>query len=59
MVVTEEDVIINQLINTLDAYEGKKSLVSCQGQGMDGYSALANFVYLVKKLKEIKHDPKT
>ena len=58
MVVTEEDVIINQIIKTLDAYEGKKPLVSCQGQGMDGYSALANFVYLVKKLKDIKRGGK-
>ena len=35
----------------LDAYEDKKPLISNQGQGMDGYTALATFVGLAKKVR--------
>jgi len=36
--------IIDDLIIILDAYEGKKELVSNQGQALDGHSALAKKV---------------
>lgn len=45
------EIIINDLIRTLDAYESNEALVSCQGQSMDGYSALANFVDIAKRAK--------
>ena len=38
-------------VDVLDAMDGQQPLVSCQGQGMDGYSALANFTELTRKLK--------
>lgn len=46
-----EKEIIKQLIRVLDAYEGKTSLISNQGQALDGYSALANFVEIARKAK--------
>ena len=46
--------ICNELIKVLDAYEGKKALVSCQGQAMDGYTTLANFIEIAKEAREIR-----
>jgi hypothetical protein len=43
--------IIQQLISILDCYEGKIPLISNQGQAMDGYSALANFLNLAREVK--------
>ena len=50
------DGILTNLVKILDAYEGKSELFSCQGQGMDGYSALAEFVNLAKEAKKIMED---
>lgn len=43
--------IIEKLVEILDAYENQDALISNQGQALDGYSALANFVELAKKAK--------
>ena len=45
--------IIKSLVDVLDAYEGKKPLLSCQGQAMDGYSALANFVSIAEEARTL------
>lgn len=47
------DEIIKRLVDVLGAYEGGNVLVSCQGQAMDGYSALANFVGIAEDAREI------
>jgi len=46
-------VILEELILVLDAYKGYKPTVSNQGQAMDGFSALANFVSIAEKAKSI------
>ena len=48
--------IIIDLIAVLNAYEGGVETISNQGQAMDGYSALANFVSVAKRAKELKVD---
>jgi len=45
----EQTKIMNSLVDILIAYKNKKSLLSNQGQGLDGYSALANFVSVAEK----------
>lgn len=52
-VMTPKD-IVKELIEILDCYEGKKSLISNQGQALDGYAALENFLDLARKAKEIE-----
>ena len=49
-----KDEIIDKLVELLDAYEGGTATISNQGQAMDGYSALANFVSIAKRAKELK-----
>lgn len=44
--------VIEDLIKILDAYEGKKSSVYNQGQVMDGYTALANFLEVAKYARD-------
>ncbi|MBK7544117.1 MAG: hypothetical protein IPI57_20765 [Candidatus Competibacteraceae bacterium] len=42
---------VKDIIAVLNAYERKDALFSCQGQSMDGYSALANFLDIARKLR--------
>jgi len=46
------------LVDILNAYEGGQPLISCQGQAMDGYSALHNFVELARKVRAARLDTK-
>jgi len=46
--------IVDDLVNIINAYEGKSALFSCQGSGMDGYSALANFVDVAKRARLLR-----
>jgi len=41
-----------EMIRILNAYEGGDELISNQGQALDGYSALANFVELARRIKQ-------
>lgn len=50
--MTEPERYVEELIKILAAYEGKKILISCQGQAMDGYTALANFVDLARRARD-------
>ena len=50
MLETKE--IVKNLINVLDLYKNGKQTISNQGQSLDGYSALSNFIALVEQLKE-------
>jgi len=43
--------ISKSLASILDAYEGKSALISNQGQALDGFSALANFVSVAEKAR--------
>lgn len=45
--------LLIELVEVLDAYEGKKELVSNQGQALDGFSALAEFVCIARKAREL------
>ena len=45
--------LLAKFVNVLNAYEGGDALVSNQGQGMDGYSALANFNALAKEARDL------
>ncbi len=47
----DEKQVTEQLIYILDCYEGGKPLLSNQGQALDGYSALAEFVALAERAK--------
>ena len=47
----DKDSIIKELIYILDCYENKIELVSNQGQGLDGYSALHNFLAIARRAK--------
>ena len=53
MTQSEKDNILHDIVKIINAYEEKNSLLSCQGQGMDGYSALANFLSIAKKAREL------
>ena len=46
------DEYMKQFLFILSAYENKKALVSGQGQAMDGYSALANFLDVARRAKK-------
>ena len=48
------NIIVMALAKTLDAYESKEPLFSCQGQAMDGYSALAQFIAIAKQARELR-----
>lgn len=50
--------IENKMIEILDAYEGKKELISNQGQALDGYSALASFLELTKQIRNERNKDK-
>jgi hypothetical protein len=52
MIESHEE-IIHALVRVLNAYENKTPLVSNQGQALDGFSALANFVQIAKKAREL------
>lgn len=52
-VMNDEKRLVTQLLDVLDAYEGNKTLFACQGQSMDGYSALANFLDIVRKIRAV------
>jgi len=43
--------IVKSLVRVLDAYDGSISLISNQGQALDGYSALANFLSIARSAK--------
>lgn len=45
--------IVKKLVFILDCYEGGVVVVSNQGQALDGYSALAEFVWLAKGARSI------
>lgn len=45
--------ILHRIIDVVDSYEGQGPLLSCQGQAMDGYSALANFVSIARDAREL------
>lgn len=44
--------IVEDLIRILNAYENGKDLISNQGQALDGFSALAEFVGLATKARK-------
>ena len=44
--------LIRELIRILDAYEGSSPQFSNQGQALDGYSALANFIALAEAARQ-------
>jgi len=46
--------IVDQLINILNDYRGEKATFANQGQAMNGYSALAEFVSLAQKAKNFR-----
>jgi len=50
-----EDVyrILKSMVDVLDAYENTKETLSNQGQAMDGFSALANFLELAKEARRL------
>ncbi len=57
--MTNEDTmmkILIDLVNVLAAYENKNDVFSNQGQALDGYSALANFLYIANRTKDILDD---
>ncbi len=53
-----KDEIVEKLVRIIDVYEGGDALFSNQGQAMDGYSALAEFVSLAKIARDNKEDTK-
>ena len=54
--MTEQDKrTVKKLIKILDMYEGKTSLISNQGQALDGYSALAEFISIAEEARA-QHD---
>jgi hypothetical protein len=54
-VLTDKEVIriLTQLSNILDAYEKGIPLVANQSQALDGFSALANFLDVARKAKNL------
>lgn len=54
MISTVND-ILDGLIVTLDAYENKTQLYSNQGQALDGYSALANFLDIAERARNLRN----
>jgi len=45
--------IAEDIVNVFNAANGNKGLMSCQGQGMDGYSELANYRLAASELKKL------
>ena len=45
--------VVRRITEVEAALEGGKELMSCQGQPMDGYSALANFRDIAQKAKSL------
>jgi len=45
--------LLLDLVRILTAYENNLQLVSNQGQSLDGFAALANFLDVAKKAKEV------
>lgn len=52
---TTADDIVNDLVRVLDAYENKTQLYSNQGQALDGYSALANFLDIAERARNLRN----
>ena len=46
--------VIEDMSRVINAYEGQNAQLSCQGQGMDGYTALAEFVSIARKARELR-----
>lgn len=44
--------ILKDLVNVLEAYQGSIEIIANQGQAMDGYSALHNFISIAERAKE-------
>jgi len=55
--MTEEQKLLKQLVEIQDALETEQALFSCQGQGMDGYSALAEFQNIAKRARKLLGSP--
>ena len=48
---TTEKKILKQLVDILNAYENKGTLTVNQGQALDGYSTLANFINIAEEAR--------
>jgi len=48
--------VVDKLIEILDVYEGRSTTYANQGQAMDGYSALHNFVGLAKQARKERRE---
>lgn len=48
--------IVRDMVRLLDIYEGRAPLLSNQGQALDGYSALANFVAIAQRARAIEQN---
>ena len=44
--------LIKQLIHIKDIADNKITTLSCQGQGMDGYTELAEYRNIIEKLRK-------
>lgn len=55
----EKTQILKSLVDVLNAYEGATSLISNQGQALDGYSALASFLDIARKAKNYLENKET
>ena len=55
--MSDESELVKDLITIINAYDGNgvygNGLFSCQGQGMDGYTALAEFLSLARKARDV------
>ena len=49
--MAEIGILVKKLINTKRIADGGIATFSCQGQGMDGYSELAEYRALIDKLE--------
>ncbi len=52
----EPEEVVKKLIKILDCYDGGTVLISNQGQALDGFSALAEFVSLARKAKKEENE---
>lgn len=55
---SETEKLLVDLVDVLLAYEGGAPTISNQGQSLDGYSALSNFVDIAKRAREALAKPK-
>jgi hypothetical protein len=46
--------VIDNLTEVINAYEGNASVYGTQGQAMDEYSTLANFVHIASEARDLK-----